>query len=120
MKKEILLAALLFLSNGALWAEERLEIVAFDDEVVEVRKNGKVIEMKASDIGPLPIAILSKDKVNFLKIKGKDGGELWVSGSYVTTSNLSKIPKNCRSTVISKANDEVMYGVRGAGEKCKK
>jgi len=118
------LFALLFsllVSSEAL-ACERLNIISFDEEIIEVKKDGrhgKVVDMAIVDIGAVPLPVLSTDKMNFHKIMDEGGKELWISGSYVTVDN-KKVKPNCRSVIVSRASDNKAFGVRGAGETCKR
>jgi len=111
----------LLICNGA-FAVERLNIISFDEDIVEVKegsRHGKIVDMPIANIGTLPLRVLSTDKVNFHKVIGKEGKELWVSGSYVTL-NKKKVKRNCRSVMVARESDVKAFGVRGAGEACKR
>lgn len=118
MNRVGLVICALFLLPGLLLAEDKLVVVGFDDDFVEARVRGKIVDLEPTELGEPPFLVLAKDNHNFLKIKNKNGEEIWLSGSYVKTSDFLKFPKNCRSMLIAQSADKQQRGVRGAGEAC--
>jgi len=122
VRKGILCVLLSLLLCNETFAVEGLSVVSFDEDVVEVKKDsrhGKIVDMDIVDIGTLPLQVLSTDKMNFHKVIAKDGKELWISGSYVTL-NKKKEKRSCRSVMVARASDVKAFGVRGAGEACRR
>jgi hypothetical protein len=95
------------------------QIVSFDDEEVEVRVNGEIDYWPANKLGKLPISILEKDDSNFVRINTAGKEAVWVSLSYVTTTEQAALKKNCQSQQLAMSESKRQFGVRGIGEACK-
>lgn len=115
----VILAGLLFAAQS-LHADNRFgQIESFDDEEVEVRVNGEIDYWPASRLGKLPIPILEKDNSNFVRINTAGKEAVWVSLSYVTTSQQKALKKNCQSQQLAMSESKRQFGARGIGEACK-
>ncbi len=114
-----ILAGILFAAQSLHAGNSFGQIESFDDEEVEVRVNGEIDYWPASRLGKLPITILEKDNSNFVRIKTAGKEAVWVSLSYVTTSQQKALKKNCQSQQLAMSESKRQFGVRGIGEACK-
>ena len=99
-------------------AAERGHIVSFDDDDIEVRIDGKIEYMSRDAFDSPPLVILDRDASEFLKVKTRRQGDVWVSPSYVTTDQQQGNKVVCQKQQLSKSGDSSHYGVRGVGEEC--
>jgi hypothetical protein len=101
-------------------ASEGLTITAFPDYEIEVRKGGQYSYMPGRDVATPPVRVLEVDELNYLKIKAKDGGTVWVNKAEVQTSDLGARRKNCQDNALALPEDSVVLGVRRLGDKCER
>lgn len=99
-------------------AAERGHIVSFDDDDIEVRIDGKIEYMSRDAFDSPPLVILDRDASEFLKVKTRRQGDVWVSPSYVTTDQQQGNKVVCQKQQLSQSGDSSHYGVRGVGEEC--
>jgi hypothetical protein len=100
-------------------AGEELAITGFDATEVEIHQDGEYRYLDSKALGQPPIAVLDRDKRNFLKIRLPGGELVWVNGGDVRTSDLENLRHNCSGLAMSEPGDRKQYGMRGVGEKCK-
>lgn len=94
------------------------QVIAFDDEEVEVRVGSEFDYWPASRLGTPPIPILSTDESNFVQIDAGEHGLVWVSLSYVTTDGQRSIKKKCKVQQTYITGGKRQFSARGVGEEC--